>query len=57
MRRFLREAPEDRLPRRNGEGSDGNGEPPWISGLADENRRVIEGIEMEFERLPREDSA
>jgi len=60
---FLREGPEDRLPRCNGEGSAGNGEPPWMAGfgvlsdLADENRRVLAIIEDEFERLPREDSA
>ena len=28
-----------------------------LSDLADENRRVLEAIEIEFERLPREDSA
>ena len=37
--------------------------PPWMAGfgalsdLADENRRVLEAIDMEFESHPREDSA
>lgn len=40
-----------------------NEEPPWMAGfgalsdLADENRRVLELIEEEFERLPPKDSA
>ena len=41
----------------------GSDEPPWMAGfgalsdLSDENRRVLEAIEMEFERLTPEDVA
>ena len=43
--------------------SAGGDEPPWMAGfgalsdLSDENRRVLDIIENEFERLPPEDAA
>ena len=62
LRRFFTEALEEKL-RRSTEGGSNDGEPPWMAGfgalsdLADENRRVLEAIEMEFEKLPPEDAA
>ena len=41
----------------------GNTEPPWMAGfgalsdLSDENRRILDAIEEEFEQLPAEDLA
>ena len=61
MRRFFTEALEEKLRRSAGHGSDENEEPPWMAGfgalsdIRDENRRVMELIEDEFERLSPED--
>ena len=63
LRRFFTEALEEKLRRSAEVGSAANEEPPWMAGfgalsdLADENRRVLEAIEMEFEKLPPEDAA
>ena len=61
LKRFLTEALEERLRRYAVESGAGGVEPPWIAGfgalsdLADENRRVLDLIEEEFERLSPED--
>ena len=63
LRRFFTEALEEKLRRSAEGGSVADEEPPWMAGfgalsdLADENRRVLEAIEMEFEKLPPEDAA
>ena len=63
LRRFFTEALEEKLRRCTEGKSAGNEEPPWMAGfgalsdLSDENRRVLEVIEMEFERLSSEDAA
>lgn len=63
LRRFFTEALEEKLRRSAEGGSAADEEPPWMAGfgalsdLADENRRVLEAIEMEFEKLPPEDAA
>ena len=63
LRRFFTESLEEKIRRCAPGGSVGNEEPPWMAGfgalsdLADENRRVLEAIDMEFESHPREDSA
>ena len=63
LRRFFTEALEEKLRRCTDGRSAGNEEPPWMAGfgalsdIPDENRRVLEAIEMEFERLPPEDIA
>lgn len=60
LKQFFTEALEDRL-RRCGLASGNGVEPPWMAGfgalsdLADENRRVLETIEREFEKLSPED--
>ena len=61
LRRFFTEALEEKLRRCTEYGSDGKKEPPWMAGfgalsdIRDENRRVLELIEDEFERLSPED--
>ncbi|MDE0051585.1 MAG: hypothetical protein OXO52_17485 [Rhodospirillales bacterium] len=61
MRRFFTEALEEKLRRSVGYGSGESEEPPWMAGfgalsdIRDENRRVMELIEDEFERLSPED--
>ena len=63
LRRFFTEALEEKLRRCAGRGRAGNEEPPWMAGfgalsdLSDENRRVLDAIEDEFERLSPEDLA
>ena len=63
MRRFLAGAIEQIFRRCSGGNNAGGDEPPWMAGfgalsdLSDENRRVLEAIEMEFERLTPEDAA
>ena len=47
----------------DGVGSSRNEAPPWMAGfgalsdLSDENRRILDIIETEFESLPPEDAA
>ena len=59
LRRFFTEALEAQL-RRYGTEAHGS-EPPWMAGfgalsdLSEENRRVLDAIEEEFERLTAED--
>ena len=63
LKRLLTAELQNSLRRRTGGRDAGNEEPPWMAGfgalsdLADENRRVLEIIEDEFERLPPEDAA
>ena len=63
MTRFLAGAIEQIFRRCSGGNNAGGGEPPWMAGfgalsdLSDENRRVLELIEDEFERLSPEDVA
>lgn len=60
LKQFFTEALEDRL-HRSGLASATGVEPPWMAGfgalsdIADENRRVLETIEEEFERLSADD--
>jgi hypothetical protein len=61
VKRFPNEALGEKLPRRARAGSGDGEEPPWMAGfgalsdLSDENRRVLDVIEEEFERLSPED--
>ena len=63
MRRFLTAVIQRVSWRRSGGNSAGGGDAPWMAGfgalsdLADENRRVLESIEKEHERLSPEDTA
>ncbi len=63
LKHFFAEAVEDRLRRSAGEKGAGDSEPAWMAGfgaladLAEENRRILETIEAEFERLTPEDLA
>ena len=63
LRRFFTEALEEKLQRSTDGRSASNEQPPWMAGfgalsdIRDENRRVIELIEDEFERLSPEDVA
>ena len=63
LRRFFSEALEEKLRHCARGGSAGNEEAPWMAGfgalsdLSDENRRVLDAIENEFERLSPEDVA
>ena len=63
LRRFFTESLEEKIRRCAPGGSVGNEEPPWMAGfgalsdLSDENRRILEAIEIEFERLSPEDVA
>ena len=63
LKRFFTEALEEKLRRSTDGGSAANEEPPWMAGfgalsdIRDENRRVLELIEDEFERLSPEDVA
>ena len=63
MRRLLIQALAGRLRRSKVGRSGGGDEPPWMAGfgalsdLGDENRRILDIIEDEFERLPPEDAA
>ena len=61
LKRLFTEALESRL-RRSAHGNPaGDAEPPWMAGfgaladLSDENRRILDAIEEEFERLAPED--
>ena len=62
MRQILPAAIQRIFRRCTGRGSTGD-EPPWMAGfgalsdLGDENRRILDIIEDEFERLPPEDAA
>lgn len=61
LRRLFTEALEDRLRRHTHRERTGNAEPPWMAGfgalsdLSDENRRILDVIGEEFERLSPED--
>ena len=61
LRRFFTEALEEQLRRCTSGNPTASAEPPWMAGfgaladLSDENRRVLEGIEEEFEKLSPED--
>ena len=63
LRRLFTEALEEQLRRHARRKRAGNCEPPWMAGfgalsdLSDENRRVLDVIEEEFERLSPEDLA
>ena len=63
LKRFFTEALEEKLRRSTEGGSAANKEPPWMAGfgalsdIRDENRRVLELIEDEFERFSPEDIA
>ena len=63
MRRFFTEALEEKLRRSTRESVTAKEVPPWMAGfgalsdLADENRRILEAIEDEFETLSPEDVA
>ena len=63
LRRLFTEALEEELLRCTGGNRAGNAEPPWMAGfgtlsdLSDENRRVLDLIEEEFERLSPADLA
>ena len=57
LRRLFTEALEEQLRRYARANRAGNTDPPWMTGfgalsnLSDENRRVLDSIEEEFERL------
>lgn len=61
LKRFFTEALEEQLRRCTGESRCGKAEPPWMAGfgalsdLSDENRRVLNVIEQEFEAIAPED--
>ena len=63
LKRFFTEALEEKLRRSPEGGNAANQEPPWMAGfgalsdIRDENRRVLELIVDEFERLSPEDVA
>ena len=63
LRRFFTEALEEQLRRCTSGNPTAGAEPPWMAGfgaladLSDENRRVLDGIEQEFEKLSPEDLA
>ena len=63
LRRLFTEALEEQLRRSARANRSGNADPPWMAGfgalsdLSDENRRVLDSIEEEFERLSPEDLA
>ena len=63
LKRFLTEALEEKLLRCTADRNTANEAPPWMAGfgalsdIRDENRRVLESIEDEFERLSPEDVA
>ena len=57
LKRLFTEALEVELRRCTRSNSAGNTEPPWMAGfgalsdLSDENRRILDAIEEEFEKL------
>ena len=63
LKRFFSEALEEKLGRCAEDRNATNEKPPWMAGfgalsdIRDENRRVLELIEDEFERLSPEDVA
>ena len=63
LRQLFTEALEEELRRCTRRNRAGDAEPPWMAGfgtlsdLSDENRRVLDLIEEEFERLSPEDLA
>ena len=63
LRRLFTEALEEQLRRSARANRSGNADPRWMAGfgalsdLSDENRRVLDSIEEEFERLSPEDLA
>ena len=63
MRSFLAGAIKQIVRRCTGRNSAGGDEPPWMAGfgalsdISDENRRVLDIIETEFESLPPKDAA
>lgn len=63
LKRFFGEALEEQLRRCLGEPAAGQAVPPWMAGfgaladLSDENRRVLDLIDNEFEKVDPEDTA
>ena len=63
LKRLFAEALEYQLRRRIPGNPAGSAEPPWMAGfgalseLSDENRRILDAIEEEFEKLAPEDLA
>ena len=63
LKRLFTEALEVELRRCTRGSSAGNTEPPWMAGfgalsdLSDENRRILDAIEEEFEKLSPDDLA
>ena len=63
LKRLFTEALEDQLRRGTRSRPADNAEPPWMAGfgalsdLSDENRRILDVIEEEFEKLSSEDLA
>ena len=63
LKRLFAEALEDQLRRGTRARPADNVEPPWMAGfgaltdLSDENRRILDAIEDEFEKLSPEDLA
>ena len=63
LKRFFTEALEEQLRRCSSEPGTRKSEAPWmdgfgaLSGLSDENRRVLDVIEQEFETLTPDDLA
>ena len=63
LKQFFTEALEEKLRRCAAEASERGSDPPWMAGfgalsdLSNENRSVLDAIEMEFETLAPEDIA
>ena len=63
LRRLFTEALEEQLRRCSRANHTGAADPPWMAGfgalsdLSDENRRILDLIEEEFEKLSPEDLA
>ena len=61
LKRLFTETLEDQLRRGTRSHPADNGEPPWMAGfgtlsdLSDENRRILDMIEEEFEKVSPED--
>ena len=63
VKRFFTAVLQGNLRRCTGGSGAGRGEPPWMAGfgalsdISDENQRVLEAIEVEFEGIQPEDNA